>query len=256
MSVIRRDFLPQDLLSELTANAIDASIAVQADQSEEETMFLLDLASRHETIAGVVGWIDLRADNLRARLEYFSQFKKLRGFRHILQAESDDRFMSRSDFQRGIAALADRRFTYDILIYPRQLPAAIELIERFPEQPFVVDHIAKPEIKNGRLSPWDAQMRKIAAHPDVYCKLSGMITEAVWGAWRPADFRPYLDVVFEAFGPDRLIFGSDWPVCLVAGTYTQVKDLVANYIQNLPAADQEKIFGGNAARFYGLAVDG
>lgn len=255
MSVIRRDFLPKDLLPELKANAIDASIAVQADQSEDETHFLLDLAAKHGTIAGVVGWIDLRADNLRARLDHFSQFKKLRGFRHIVQAEPDDRFMSRPDFRRGIAALTDHGFTYDILIYPKQLPAAIDLVEKFPNQRFVIDHIAKPDIKSGRLAPWDAQMKAIAAHPNVYCKVSGMVTETDWRNWRPSHFRPYLDVVFDAFGPDRVMFGSDWPVCLVAGSYTQVENVVAGYAENLPAADQAKIFGENGARFYSLPVN-
>jgi L-fuconolactonase len=255
MSVIRRDFLPQDLLPELAANHVDAAIAVQADQSERETLFLLDLAAQHSAIAGVVGWVDLGSPNLHQRLEHFAQFEKLCGFRHVVQAEPDDNFMLREDFQRGIAALADFGFTYDILIYPRQLPAAIRLVQRFPRQPFIIDHLAKPEIKAGRVSPWAEQMRAIAENPNVYCKVSGMVTEADWRNWRADDFRPYLDVVFEAFGPDRLVFGSDWPVCLLASTYMRVEELVAGYARNFPSPDQEKLFGANAIHFYGLRVN-
>jgi L-fuconolactonase len=255
MSVLRRDFLPADLLPELSANGIEASIAVQADQSESDTLFLLDLAAKNNAIAGVVGWVDLRSPLVAERLKHFSQFEKLCGFRHVVQAEPDDSFMLREDFQRGIAALAEFSFTYDILIYPKQLRAAIALTERFPKQRFVVDHIAKPEIKTGKISPWVDQIRAIAANPNVFCKVSGMITEANWHGWRAEDFRPYLDVVFESFGPDRLLFGSDWPVCLVAGTYGQVKQLIADYARGLSDADQEKIFGGNAILFYGLRVN-
>ncbi len=256
MSLLKRDFLPGDLIPELRANGIDACVAVQADQSEEETLFLLDLAQQHTAIAGVVGWVDLCSRNLPERLQYFSQFEKLRGFRHIVQSEPDDQFMIRAEFVRGIASLADFRFVYDILIYPKQLPVAMELVAKFPEQPFVMDHLAKPAMKASaravERSEWARHMRAIAASTNVYCKLSGLITEADWCQWCPGDFMPYLDVVFEAFGPDRLMFGSDWPVCLLAGTYRQVKQLIVDYLQGRPEAEQEKIFGANAARFYGL----
>jgi L-fuconolactonase len=259
MAAIRRDFSPAELGRELAANGIDATIAVQVSHNEQENAFLLNLAARHKSIAGVVGWVDLRAANVRERLHSFSRQKKLRGFRHIVQSEPDDRFMLREDFLRGLACLKEFNFTYDILIYPNQLPAAVELVKRMPEQPFVVDHIAKPLIKAREIDSWAQHMRALAAGPNVYCKVSGMITEADWKAWRPEDFAPYLDVVFDAFGPDRLMFGSDWPVCLVAGTYRQVKQLVEGYISRRSGSAQDArkleqaVFGGTAARFYGIA---
>jgi L-fuconolactonase len=255
MSVIKRDFLPSDLQPELVANGIDGTIAVQADQSEAETQFLLDLAAQNSSITGVVGWVDLRSPSLGERLEHLSQFEKLCGFRHVVQAEPDNRFLLREDFQRGIGMLADFGYTYDILIYPKQLPAAIEFVEKFPKQPFIVDHVAKPEIKGSRISEWAGQMRTIAQSPNVYCKVSGLITEADWHTWRKEEFRPYLDAVFDAFGNDRLIFGSDWPVCLLAGNYGQVKQLIVDYTADFSATDRAKIFGLNAVHFYGLRVN-
>ena len=254
MSVLKHDFLPENLEEERKANGIDATIAVQADQSEEETLFLLQLAARNSSIAGVVGWIDLRSPQVAKRLKFFSKFEKLRGFRHVAQDEPDDRFLVREDFARGIAGLLPFGFTYDILIYPRQLPAALDLIARFPEQPFVIDHLAKPEIKARNRSGWAALMQKIAAHGNVYCKLSGMVTEADWRLWKKEDFRPYLDVVFGAFGPGRLMFGSDWPVCLLASSYRQVLEIVEDYLQDCASDIKEKIFGGNAAQFYRLRM--
>jgi len=252
MAVLKRDFLPEHLAAELVANDIDASIAVQADQSENETMFLLDLAEQNECVAGVVGWVDLLSPRVGERLEYFSRFAKLRGFRHIAQAEPDDRFLARENFVEGVAQLCTFGFTYDILIYPKQLPAAIELAARLPEQRFVIDHLAKPDIKAGKTAPWAAQMREMAQNENVFCKLSGLVTEADWKHWKADDFKPYLDVVFEAFGVERLMFGSDWPVCLLVATYPQLKQLIENYVKGYSKADKEKIFGGNAARFYGL----
>jgi L-fuconolactonase len=251
MSALKRDFLPQDLIGELHANGMEGCVAIQADQSEAETLFLLDLAEQCPEIVGVVGWIDLRADNLESRLEYFCRFPKLRGFRHIVQAESDDQFLLRPDFLRGIAQLARHGFTYDILIYPRQLAAAIQFVRKFPEQRFVIDHLAKPPVRTREIAAWSKGMRAIATSSNVYCKLSGLITEADWRHWRADEFKPCLDVVFEAFGTDRLIFGSDWPVCLVAGTYPQVKELIVGYTGGLSAPEQERIFGTNAVHFYG-----
>jgi L-fuconolactonase len=258
MSVLRRDFAPDELARELAANGVDASIAVQSSQSEKGTSFLLNLAVMHSKIAGVVGWVDLRAPNVSDRLREYSRYEKLRGFRHIVQAEPDDRFLLREDFLRGLACLKEFNFTYDILIYPKQLPAAVELAKRMPEQPFVMDHLAKPLIKAKEIDSWARQMRELAAAPNVYCKVSGLITEADWRAWRPEDFKPYLDVVFDAFGPDRLMFGSDWPVCLIAGTYRQVKQLIEDYLSQRFTVGTEKqkadlaIFGETAARFYGI----
>lgn len=252
MAVIRRDFLPNDLRAELLTNNVSGTVAVQADQSESETRFLLDLAGANDEILGVVGWVDLRAANLPERLEYFAKFDPLVGFRHVVQAEPDDRFLLDAEFLRGISHLERYGFTFDILIYPRQLPAAFEFVEKFPAQRFVLDHIAKPDIRSGRMDDWQDGIRALAAHPNVYCKLSGMVTEANWSSWRANDFRPYLDVVFEAFGVDRLLFGSDWPVCLVAAPYARVIRLLDDYLLNFSSADREKIFSANAAWFYGL----
>jgi L-fucono-1,5-lactonase len=252
MSAIRRDFLPEDLGAELDANGVDATIAVQADQSEAETEFLLGLAEGNQRIAGVVGWLDLRSREIEKRLEYFSKFKKLRGVRHIAQAEADDRFLARPEFVQGVGHLARFELTYDVLIYPRQLPAAMELIAKLPGQKFVVDHLAKPGIKAKKITPWTAQIREIAANSNVCCKLSGMVTEADWKNWKPEDFERYLDVVFDAFGPDRLMFGSDWPVCLVAASYSQVKNIVASYVDRHTPQAKSAIFGGNVKDFYNL----
>jgi L-fuconolactonase len=254
MAVLKRDFLPQELIAEMKSANIDGSIAVQADQSEQETLFLLDLAKQSGKIRGVIGWVDLRADDLPERLGLFSRFEKLRGFRHILQAEPDDQFMLRPDFIRGIGCLAAYQLTYDILVYPRQLPAAVKLVRRFPGQRFVLDHLGKPPIKSGEIAQWSAHINELAQHQNVYCKVSGMVTEADWRNWRAEDFTPYLDVVFDKFGADRVMFGSDWPVCLVAATYSQVKQLIKNYTRQFSAAVQAKIFGENALRFYGLTA--
>ena len=250
MSVIRRDFLPADLAPVLDSNGVDATIAVQADQSEAETEFLLGLAEGNRRVAGVVGWVDLRAANVEKRLEHFSHFKKLRGVRHIAQVEADDRFLARAEFVRGIGHLKSFGLTYDILIFPRQLPAAIELVGKVPGQRFVVDHLAKPEIKAGKIEPWAGLIREIAASPNVYCKVSGMVTEADWKGWKPEDFEPYLDVMFDVFGPERLMFGSDWPVCLVAANYAQVKDIVESYVDRHAPAAKTAVFGENVKRFY------
>lgn len=252
MAVLRRDFLPGDLRGELDAHGVDATIAVQADQSDAETVFLLDLAARYRFIAAVVGWVDLRAADIDERLERLSHHRQLAGFRHIAQAEPDDRFLLHDDFVRGVSRLAAHRFTYDLLVYPRQLPAAVELAAKLPGQAFVLDHIAKPPVRSGEMGAWREHLRALAQNPNVYCKVSGLVTEADWKRWRPADFQPYLDVVFESFGPERLMFGSDWPVCLLAATYGQVKDLIVSYARQFDRAARDKIMGENAARFYGV----
>lgn len=252
MSVLKRDYLPDDLRSETIANGIDLSIAVQADQSEAETEFLLDLAEQNPWIAGVVGWVDLASSTIEERLEWFRKFPKLRGFRHVVQSEPDDRFLLRPEIVHSIRSVGQFGFTYDLLVYPKQLPAAIELVSRLPNQRFVLDHIAKPPIESGAVSGWREDIFRLAQSPNVFCKVSGMVTEASWKRWKPEHFKPYLDVIFEAFSVDRLMFGSDWPVCLVAASYGQVVELVADYVRQAPAAAQEKVFGGNAMRCYGL----
>ena len=254
MAVLKHDFLPDQLARELDTNGIDASVAVQADQSENETLFLLELAEKNRRIAGVVGWVDLLSPRVSERLERFSHFEKLRGFRHIAQTERDDRFLVREDFVKGVAQLRQFGFTFDILIYAKQLPAAIELVSHLPEQRFVIDHVAKPEIKAKNIDLWAKQMCQIAQNQSVFCKVSGLVTEADWHNWKPEDFKPYLDVAFEAFGADRLMFGSDWPVCLLAATYRQVKQIIDDYVKGFSEADKAKIFGDNAIRFYSLKM--
>lgn len=252
MSVLKRDYLPADLEAELGRNGIDATVAVQADQSESETDFLIELAERNSYIAGVVGWVDLRSPNVSERLERYSKFDRVVGFRHIVQAERDDYFVLQHDFVRGLRCLQQFGYTFDLLVYPRQLPAAVELTSRLPEQMFVLDHLGKPEIRNGYRGGWRAQIRELASHPNVSCKLSGIVTEADWSKWTAEDCKPYLDAVFESFGPERLMFGSDWPVCLVAATYSQVVNLVREYIAQCSPDQQDAIMGANALRFYKL----
>lgn len=251
MEVIRHDFLPPDLKPLLEANGIQGCIAVQADQSETETDFLLTLAEKHEFIKGVVGWVDLCSPNIRERLEHYSQFPKLKGFRHILQAEPVE-FMLKAEFQRGIAALNNFGFTYDILIYPKHLPVTSDLIRNFANQAFVIDHLAKPDIKNGLFNNWEAEMKQIASFENVYCKLSGMITEADLKNWKKEDIFPYMDKVFDFFGAERLMFGSDWPVCKLAGEYDVVCGLVEGYLSKLSMREQELVWGKNAEQFYKL----
>jgi L-fuconolactonase len=251
---IRRSFLPSDLGPLLRKNGFDRCVAVQARQSLRETEWLLELAEKNPFIAGVVGWVDLRSPDIAKQLGSFRGNSKLVGVRHVVQDEPDDRFMLRDDFLRGIALLPEFELAYDILIFPKQLPAAIELVRRFPEQRFVLDHIAKPFIKDQQLEPWRTQIRDLAKGPNVFCKLSGMVTEALWQAWQSADFRPYLDVVWEAFGPDRLMIGSDWPVCLLSGDYDRTMNVIKDFFQPFAAAEREKVLGANAIRFYRLAV--
>jgi len=249
---IRRDFLPVDLEEQLRARNLDGCVAVQARQSLEESRWLLELAERASIIRGVVGWVDLCSPDAAKALEEFATRSKFVGVRHVVQDEPDDRFVLREDFQRGLGMLHPFGLTYDLLIFPGQLPAAIALAERFPEQPFVLDHLAKPRIKDRALSPWREQIRQLAKLPKVSCKVSGLVTEADWQNWRAEDFKPYLDIAFEAFGSDRLMFGSDWPVCLLAGSYESVFELVQNYVGRLGTDTGEKFFGGNAVKFYGL----
>lgn len=251
MRAIRRDFLPGDLEGALSANGIDGCVAVQADQSDEETRFLLDLADRHPFIKAVVGWVDLRSPGVGVTLDALASRPKLRGIRHVAQAEPDD-FLEQNDVIRGIREVGRAGFTYDILIVERQLPAALALTARLPDQPFVLDHLAKPRIRDGAIEPWATRMRELARRPNVFCKISGLVTEADWTGWRPEHLRPYLDVAFEAFGSDRVLFGSDWPVCLVAAPYDRVLGVISEYAGALSPHERDALFGGNAMRAYGL----
>ena len=252
MSTIRRDFLPEDLQPLLASLNFDGCIAVQARQSLEETRWLLELADRFSFIKGVVGWLDLCSPELSTQLRRFANHPKLVGVRHVVQDEPDDAFMLRPEFRHGIAQLQQLGLTYDLLLFPKHIPAAVRLVEEFSDQPFVLDHIAKPSIAQGLISPWREDLQRLAQRPNVSCKLSGMVTEAKWKQWKPGDYRPYLDTVVEAFGSDRLMIGSDWPVCLLSSDYTSTMQLVIEYIQQFPEEAQAAILGGNCARFYGI----
>lgn len=252
MKVIRQNFLPEDLKLVYQNNGIDGCVTIQADQTLTETDFLLDLAEKNDFIKGVVGWVDLRASNIDEVLNQYSKFPKLKGFRHVVQGEADHNFMLRPDFLNGIAALEKYNFTYDILVFPHQLGAALELARRFPTQKFIIDHIAKPYIKDRFYDGWATLIKAISEYQNVYCKLSGMTTEADYNNWTPEQIEPYMQLVFEAFGANRILFGSDWPVCLVAGNYTKTKELVTNFIAGLSSEEQAAIMGGNAMQFYNL----
>jgi len=249
-SPLQRDWLPEDLGQLQRPLGFDGSIAVQARQSLEESRWLLALADADPRIKGVVGWVDLRSERVEDELAEFATHPRFVGVRHVVQDEPDDNFLLRPEFVRGIGKLGQFRLTYDLLLFPKQLPAAIELVRRFPEQPFVLDHLAKPFIKAGTLSPWRQQIGELAKSPNVLCKVSGMVTEADHRAWRPADLSPYIDVVAEAFGEDRLMFGSDWPVCLLAASYEQTFAAVRDHSAWASPSAMEKFLGGNVARFY------
>lgn len=252
MAAIRRDFVPDDLRPVLDAHGVEGCVAVQADQSHTENEFLIGLAERYDWIRGVVGWVDFEAVDIDERLERLSARKKLKGLRHILQGEKQRDYMLRPAFLRGIGQLEAFDLAYDILIYPDQLKFAAEFAARLPHQRFVLDHIAKPYIREEKLEPWRQDMQRLAAHGNVWCKVSGMVTEANWTSWKKDDFTPYLDAVMSTFGPDRLMFGSDWPVCLVAATYGEMIGIVADYFSALSPAEQDRIFYHNAIEFYKL----
>ena len=252
MRIIRRDFLPADLEREIRAAGIDGVITVQARQSLEETRWLIELAGAHDFIRGVVGWVSLIDAGVGDILAPLAANPKLRAVRHVLQGEADDRYMMRPDFNRGIAALRPLGLVYDLLIFERHLPTAIEFVDRHPGQVFVLDHIAKPRIKDNLIEPWAQNIRELARRPNVYCKVSGMVTEADYTRWTEAQLRPYFDTVLAAFGPARLMFGTDWPVCLVAASYARWHALVRGWTATLTAAEQARIFGGTAVVAYGL----
>ena len=252
MKLLRRDFLPAGLKPELDQAGFQGCVAVQARQTIEETRWLLELAASSPYILGVVGWVDLQSPQIRAQLQALAENPKLVGVRHVVQGEPDDRFLLRPEFLRGIAALEEFDLAYDILIFTRHLPVAAEFVRHFPRQRFVLDHLAKPPIKSGSLQPWASGIRELASFPNVFCKLSGLVTEADWQHWKPKDMAPYLDVAFECFGPERLMIGSDWPVCTVAAPYARTLALVIDYLGGHSGQEQEAILGGNAERFWKL----
>lgn len=250
MQVIQRDFLPADLEPILNQHQLDGCVAVQADQSEKENSFLLKLAQENPFIKGIVGWVDLKDEELPKILERYKHLVKIKGFRHVIQAEQKG-FMLQPEFIRGVTLLHDYNFTYDILIKEAQLEEAFAFVQKLPDQKLVIDHIAKPHVGSD-LTYWKKYLSAIAKHENVWCKLSGMVTEADWKNWKAEDFIPYLDTVFTIFGCNRIMYGSDWPVCLVAAPYTQQLSLVTNYIQSFSESEKEAIMGENAIRFYNL----
>src|SRR5258708_1918658 len=251
MASIRRNFLPAELKPQLEMSGFQGSVLVQVRQTLDEMRWLLELAAHNSFILGVVGWVDLRSPRLRAELESFSGNPKLVGIRHIVQSEPDD-FLLQPDFLRGISILEEFDLAYDILVYTKHLPIAAEFVKRFPRQRFVLDHLAKPPIKNGAADLWARGMRELSSFPNVYAKVSGLVTEADWHSWKPEDIRPYLDVAFECFGPSRLMFGSDWPVCTVAASYARVVNLVEDYLGAYATEEREAVLGGNAAKPWGM----
>jgi L-fuconolactonase len=256
MERLARDYLPADLEAAATPEGVAGSVAVQARQSLAESRWLLDLARRHPFIRGVVGWVDLRGDRVADDLAALAPHEKFVGVRHVVQDEPDPRFLLGEAFVRGLRQLHQFGLTYDLLLYPQQLPAAVELVGLLPEQPFVLDHLAKPRlkppIKTSDRDQWRRDIEALARHRNVCCKLSGLVTEAAWRQWQPADFRPFLDVALTVFGPERLMFGSDWPVCLLSGDYAEVTGIVEDFIAALAPDERNQIWGGSATRFYGL----
>ncbi|MGA2743608.1 MAG: amidohydrolase family protein [Candidatus Sulfotelmatobacter sp.] len=250
MAALRRNFLPNDLKLELDNSGFHGSVAVQACQTLEETRWLLELAERSPWILGVVGWVDLRSPNIRSQLKVLCGNPKLVGVRHVVQSEPDDRFLLRPDFLHGISALEEFDLAYDILIYTKHLPVAAEFVKRFPRQRFVLDHLAKPPIRSGAIDFWAQGIKRLAEFPNVFCKLSGLVTEAEWEHWEPAQIIPFLDVAFESFGADRLMIGSDWPVCLVAASYARAIEVVKAYLLAQKRDDRDNVLGGNARQFW------
>jgi L-fuconolactonase len=251
MRTIRRDFQPEDLRPLLEKNNIEGSVVVQVDQTEDETLSLVSLANQYDFVRGVVGWIDLQNANLESRLEYFSRLKKLRGFRHIVQGEPPG-FLLQPSFIQGVRKLHAFDFTYDLLVYHNQLAEALRFVSAVPDTKIVIDHLAKPSIVSGELAEWEKHIRQMAAFPNVSCKVSGMVTEARWPGWKASDFTPYMDVVFDAFGTDRLLYGSDWPVCLVAASYDEQLSITVDYLKKFSDREKKRVLGENAKRFYNL----
>ena len=253
MKLLQRDFLPTDLTNEIKENNVEGIVAVQADPSENETLFLLNLAEKNPVIKGVVGWIDLQNKHVEKKLLYYSNVPIIKGFRHIVQSEPKG-FLLNEKFLNGIQYLHNFQFTYDILIYENQLQEAIEFVNKFPSQKFIIDHCAKPSIKNKSIHQWKQLMKVIAQNENVFCKISGLITEAIWNQWNEEAFYPYLDAVFDFFGTGRILFGSDWPVILLSGNYLKWKKLVEQYMDPFSAEQKQKVFRENAIEFYNLTI--
>ena len=256
MRLLRRDFLPSELRRAATEAGIRGAVSVQARQTIRETRFLLDLARDDDFLRAVVGWVPLVEPGVAGILEELAAEPKFKACRHVLQDEPDDDFMLRADFNAGIRAVTEAGLVYDVLIFERHLPQTLEFVDRHPDQVFVLDHVAKPRIREGSFATWRDRIRELARRPRIYCKISGMVTEADWVDWNEADLLPYLDVVLDAFGPSRVMFGSDWPVCLVATSYLRWARLVAGFAAALGETERDRILGGTAAEAYGLDLEG
>jgi L-fuconolactonase len=252
MQVIRKDFLPGDAEQIFQKLGIEGCVAVQADTTEAETEFLVQLSQQHKIIKGVVGWVDLATEDLEEKLLLYSKQPIIKGFREIMQGAPDEQFMTNENFQAGLKQLAPLGFTYDVLIYHNQLPSAIKFTEKYPDQDFILDHIAKPNIKQHDWKKWRDDIRELSKNPKMYCKISGMVTEADWQRWNYENMRPYLETVGEYFGTDRICFGSDWPVCLVAAKYQDVLKIVTEFLSEVPVSEREQVLSGNITRFYKL----
>jgi len=252
MKALRRDFLTADLIREMAAAGVDGAVAVQARQTLEETRWLLDQAEDCEAIRGVVGWAPIAGEDLPGMMEEFEGRPKLKGLRHSIEGEKDEHYILREDFNSGIRCLDGSGLVYEILIAARHLPQTIDFVDKHPNQMFVLDHMAKPSIRKKIVSPWAEQMEALGKRENVWCKLSGLVTEADWIAWEDAALKPYFDVAVQAFGPARLMVGSDWPVCLLASEYGQWFEVPRRYFVGFSEAERAAIFGGNAVQVYGL----
>lgn len=252
MAKLRRDFFPKDLVREMTAAGIEGTVAVQARQTLDETRWLLDLADECEAIRGVVGWAPIAGEDFPGAMEEFESRPKLKGLRHVIQGEKDEHYILREDFNAGIRAMQGSGLVYDILIYERHLPQTIDFVDQYPEQVFVLDHMAKPLIREGVIKPWAVRICELAKRENVWCKVSGLVTEADWASWSAETLRPYLDVVVEAFGTKRLMAGSDWPVCLVASEYGRWFEVLREYFSRFSSDEQDAVFGSTAIDVYGL----
>jgi L-fuconolactonase len=251
MKILQKDHLPTDIQLTLKRNNVDGCIAIQATSQQVESRFLAELATTNPIIKGVVAWADLRAPDVERKLTELKEYSSIVGIRHVVQTEADD-FLYNEDFRRGISVLKEFNYTYDILIFPKQLKAATDFVRNFPEQTFIIDHCAKPDIKGREMNNWKSGITDLAMFPNVSCKVSGLLTEASWKEWHPAEFYPYLDIVFESFGPERVLFGSDWPVILLSGIYVQWKSLLDKYMEGFLQEDKEMFYGLNAQRLYGI----
>jgi len=252
MQAIRRNFMPTDLAQVLKDNRMDGVIAVQADQSERETQFLLDLSTMYAMVKGIVGWVDLQSEAIGDRLRHFGQYPLVKGFRHIVEAESDPDFLMRPAVLNGIKHLTEQGYTFDLLVRPKHHAATLACVEANPGQRFVLDHMAKPNVRTRAFDDWAAFIEKLAAFPNVWCKISGLMTEADWKNWKPDDFAPYISHAVSRFGKDRVMFGSDWPVCLLAGSYADSIRIAAEQLSDFSPEEKEGFWGGNAVKFYNI----